>query len=143
MNLKLLALGAIALSAIFGADAALAAPKSYPLVCRGGGGSLGLTTDGGAGLFYFQKASGPAGAGLGLGQCSWVDRAIGQNEPTCLRQTGVVSAAWLFPGRMQQAYISSTNAAWMRNLIQGSNFQMFQVYNPGNTGCFVVTRLGP
>lgn len=137
-----LKLFALTLGTLIGAQA-FALPQSYPLVCRGGGGTIGLTTEGSAGLFYFQKASGPAGAGLAAGQCSWVDRAIGANEPTCLRQTGVVSAAWLFPDRMQQAYVSSTNAQWMRNLIQRGNFQTFQVYNPGNGNCFVVTRLGP
>jgi hypothetical protein len=125
------------------AGPAFAAPQSYPLVCRGGGGTLGLNTMANSGLFYFQKASGPAGAGLGLGQCSWVDRAIGPNEPTCLRQTGVNGAAWLFPGNMGQAYISTTNAPWLRSLSSPNTFQTFQVYNPGDTNCFVVTRLGP
>lgn len=138
-GLSLLALGALVLSSLFSGEAS-AAPKSYPLICRGGAGTFGL--NGTNGLFYFQKSLKPAGAGLTAGQCSWVDRAIGAGEPTCVKQTGVVASAWLFPQDMGQAYLSSTNAPWMRNLLKASAFQTFQVYNPGND-CFIVTRLGP
>lgn len=123
-----------------------AAPQSYPLVCRGGGGTLGFASgmgNGNVALFYFQKANGPAGAGLQAGQCSWVDRKIGPNEPTCLKQNNAASAAWMFPDRMNQNYFNSTNAPWLRSLLKSDSFQTFQVYNPGNGDCFFVTRLGP
>jgi hypothetical protein len=142
-GLKFLGLSAIVLGGLLTSATASAIPKTYPLVCRGGAGTLGLNSQNSTGLFYFQKAAGPAGAGLSVGQCSWVDRAIGANEPTCLKQTGVVAAAWIFPNNLGQSYMSSTNAPWLRSLLQAGTFQTFQVYNPGNTDCFVVTRLGP
>lgn len=121
---------------------ASAAPQSYPLVCRGGGGTLGYNSQYSAALLYFQKASGPAGAGLAPGQCSWVDRAIGPNEPTCVRQQSAAANAWIFPGNLAASYFTSDQAPWLRTLLKSNAYQTFQVYNPGNN-CFVVTRLGP
>jgi len=119
----------------------LLAQPSYPMVCRGGSGTLGYQGDTKSAVFYFQKSAGPAGQGLAPGFCSWRDRAIGQNEPPCLRQVNVNATAWLFPGQMQNAYFTSTQAPWLREMLKSSTFQTFQVYNPGNN-CFVVTRLG-
>lgn len=125
------------------ASASMAAPQSYPLVCRGGAGTLGYNSDqGGSALMYFAKAPGPSSQGLQPGQCSWVDRAIGPNEPTCLRQANVGGASWIFPGNLTASYFNSTQAPWLRNLLKAQNYQVFQAYNPGNN-CFVVTRLGP
>jgi hypothetical protein len=123
-----------------------AAPKTYPLVCRGGAGTLGFASgmgNGNVALFYFQKANGPAGAGLAPGQCSWVDRKIGPNEPPCLKQSNAASAAWIFPDRLAQSYFNSSNAPWLRDFLRADSFQTFQVYNPGNGDCFYVNRIGP
>lgn len=122
---------------------ALADP-SYPLTCRGGAGTLGYNVQSGnAAVFYFTKSSQPSGAGLSPGQCSWQDRAINADEPACLIQNGVTDvSAWMFPNQMNSNYFSTAQAPWLRNLISASNFQTFQVYNPHNVGCFVVTRLG-
>ncbi len=119
-------------------------PQSYPLVCRGGAGTLGYNTDqGGSAVFYFARTSGPAGAGLAPGQCAWVDRAVGQSEPSCVRQSNVsVAAAWIFPGNLGGSYFNSAGAPWLRSMLSSAQFQTFQAYNPGNN-CFVVTRLGP
>lgn len=114
---------------------------SYPLVCRGGGGTLGYNARNA--LFYFAKSPQPAGAGLAPGQCAWVDRAVGTNEPTCVKQANVEAAAWIFPNQLQNSYFTSTTAPWLRSLLKSNNFQTFQVYNPGNSDCFRVTRLGP
>lgn len=124
--------------------AALAAPpKSYPMVCRGGAGTLGYQGYGGgtSALFYFRKAPGPSGRGLNPGECAWVDRAIGAAEPTCLRHRNVEVNAWIFPDQKHNSYFQSTAAAWIRNLLSANNYQVFQAYNPGND-CFTVTRLG-
>lgn len=125
------------------AGAAHAAPQTYPLVCRGGAGTLGLDSASQSAVMYYAKSPQPAGAGLQPGQCSWVDRAIGPNEPPCLRQTAVGAAAWIFPNQLTQSYFASQNAPWLRSLLRADQFQTFQVYNPGTGNCFVVTRLGP
>lgn len=116
---------------------------TYPLVCRGGAGTLGYNGEQRSALFYFQKSGSPAGAGLQPGQCSWVDRAIGANEPTCIKQVNQIVAAWIFPNQLQNSYFSSQQTPWIRSLLKANAFQTFQVYNPGNGDCFVVTRLGP
>lgn len=138
-------LSLLVLVGLMGAAAeSMAAPQSYPLICRGGGRmTLGFDSASSASLMYFTKAPGPAGQGLQAGQCSWADRAIGQNEPPCIRQTGVAAQVWWFVSNTgQQSYANSQQAPWMRQMTDGSKFFTFQVYNPGN-GCFVVTRLGP
>jgi hypothetical protein len=119
------------------------AVQSYPLVCRGGGGTLGHNSYNRVALFYFQKASGPAGAGLAPGQCAWVDRAVGAGEPTCVMQNNVGAASWIFPNNLGGSYHTSDAAPWLRSLLNANQFQTFQSYNPGNGNCFVVTRLGP
>lgn len=135
-------LSLLAITAVFVSGAAYAVPKSYPMVCRGGAGTLGYSGNGLSALFYFRKAPGPAGQGLNPGECSWTDRAIGAAEPTCLKQRGVEVAAWIFPDQLQNSYFSSQAAAWIRSLLKANAFQTFQVYNPGND-CFTVTRVGP
>ena len=130
------------ITGFFAAGAVLAAPRSYPMVCRGGGGTLGYSGSGQTALFYFRKAPGPVGNGLNAGECAWLDRSIGAREPTCLKQRGVEVAAWIFPNQLQNSYFSSTAAPWIRKLLSSSQYQTFQVYNPGND-CFVVTRVGP
>src|SRR5690242_15583756 len=101
MTLRLNSWGARALflGSLVTTGLASATPTSYPLVCRGGAGTLGYNSQLGAGLLYFQKAPGPAGAGLAPGQCSWVDRPIGANEPPCVKQWGVVTSSWIFPAQ--------------------------------------------
>lgn len=124
------------------------AQQSYPLKCRGGGLSngtgltLGLSTTENAALVYYAKASGPAGAGLSPGQCSWLDRAIGPNEPPCLRQKFPGAVAWIFASpatRAQSYYSSSTGSHWLRDLLDSNKYVTFQAYNPGDGNCFVVT----
>ena len=119
------------------------AAQTYPLSCRGGGGTLGLISSENAAVFYFSKTSGPAGAGLQPGQCAWVDRAIGTGEPPCLKQSNTNAVAWIFPAQRAQSYFSSsTGEHWTRSMLDGSFYQTFQAYNPGDGGCFVVTRVG-
>jgi hypothetical protein len=121
-----------------------ASAATYPLVCRGGGGTLGYNSPQNSAYLYFQKSSQSAGAGLAPGQCSWVDRAIGPREPTCVQQSGVSATAWIFPGQqIVNSYFTSDRAPWLRQLLSAGTYQTFQVQNPGNGGCFVIHRLGP
>jgi hypothetical protein len=113
------------------------ANQSYPMVCRGGAGTLGYAPY--KALFYFTKSARPSGAGLQPGQCSWVDRAIGQNEPTCLQQSGVNDTAWIFPANRAASYFTSASGSWLRSLLDATTYKTFKVYNPGDGNCFVVT----
>ena len=125
---------------------------TYPLTCRGGGGAngaggtLGLSTIDNSAVLYFAKAGGPAGSGLAPGQCAWQDRAISETgEPPCLKQYNPGAVAWIFAAdsKRSQSYLSSTTGShWMRDLLDSGKYVTFQAYNPGNGGCFVVTRLG-
>ena len=137
ISASLLIAGGLAISAT-----SARAATSYPLSCRGGAGTLGYNSQTDQALFYFTNTSGPAGQGLTPGQCAWVDRSVGVNEPTCLTQYSPVTSAWIFPSNRSASYFSSTSSPWLRNLLEPNNFQVFQVYNPGNGGCFIVTRLG-
>ncbi|HEY0378210.1 MAG TPA: toll/interleukin-1 receptor domain-containing protein [Pyrinomonadaceae bacterium] len=61
-------------------------PESYELRCRGGGEmKLSLDAPGGSGRrmlrIRFKRGSKPATAGLSPGECAWVDRAVGGDEP--------------------------------------------------------------
>lgn len=124
----------------------LAAPQSYPMQCRGGG-SIGLVAATKAAVMYFGKAPGKASLGLGVGQCAWLDRAIGAGEPPCLQQLNVNAVAWITANNLPSATaLTSTHfqpneprVQWMRNLLAPTNYQTFYAYNPGNGGCFVVT----
>jgi hypothetical protein len=126
------------------------AQQTYPLTCRGGGVgnnglTLGLSTVDNSALVYYSKAPVAAPAGLQPGQCSWQDRPIGVNEPPCLRQAYPGAVAWIFASttQRQNSYLSSpTGNHWMRDLLDSNKFVTFQAYNPGNGGCFVITRLG-
>ncbi len=126
------------------------AQQTYPLTCRGGGVgtsglTLGLSTVDNAAYVYYTRSPGPAPAGLQPGHCSWQDRAIGQGEPPCLRQSNPGAVAWVFASstQRQNSYLSSpTGQHWMRDLLDSNKYVTFQAYNPGNGGCFIVTRLG-
>ena len=133
---------ALVLAAFGAAGTASASPQSYPIVCRGGAGTIGVNSQTNSALFYFNRTTTPAGAGIAPGQCAWTDRGVGNAEPSCIQQFGFNGAAWIFPNKLTDSYVSSQAVTWLRNLLSAANFQTLQVYNPGN-GCFVVTRVGP
>jgi hypothetical protein len=86
------------LSAIFISLFATSAFASYPMICRGGGISrlntlVSLYSSATGTLmqpnidFFFTKAAGPSGAQgefLNPGECSWLDRAINNTEPSAI-----------------------------------------------------------
>ena len=134
--------------AMFLTQVAAAAPQSYPLQCRGGAGTLGVSTVDNSAVFFFTKSSGPANAGLAPGQCAWLDRPVSTSgEPTCLKQFNPGAVAWVFPEASARgnSYISSsTGKHWMRNLLDANNTVTFQAYNPGGGqlgDCFIVTAV--
>ncbi len=55
------------------------APKTFALNCRGGHGIA--SAQGATLIVAFAKAAHPSAHGLLAGQCSWVDRVVGPNEP--------------------------------------------------------------
>ncbi len=128
------------------ASASHAVPQSYPMQCRGGG-TIGLVTSTKSAVLYFGKAPARAGNGLGVGQCAWLDRAIGANEPPCLQQTNVDAVAWITGNNLPSSTAltsthfqpNQTRHQWMRSLLSSANYQTFYAYNPGNGGCFVMT----
>ena len=70
------------------ADSALhcTPPENHELRCRGGGEmKLSLDEPGESGRrmlrIQFKRGSKPASAGLNPGECAWVDRAVGSDEP--------------------------------------------------------------
>jgi hypothetical protein len=127
-------------------SAALAAPTSYPMQCRGGG-TIGLVAASKSAVMYFGKAPHKASLGLAAGQCAWLDRAIGSGEPPCLQQLNVNAVAWIKGGNLpSDTALTSTHfqpnetrVQWMRKLLSPANYQTFYAYNPGTGGCFVVT----
>jgi hypothetical protein len=73
----------VAISQILLGSEAARTPESYPLVCRG---AASLKIDNGKSLtwyvgFTFTRGTKPAGEGLAPGECSWMDRAMHDDEP--------------------------------------------------------------
>lgn len=81
-------------AAIFAAGTVTAAPKSYPMVCRAGGGMTATHSNRNipspTRLMYslrvnFQRStSGASTSQPGPGQCAWLDRPVRGDEPTSL-----------------------------------------------------------
>ncbi len=120
--------------------------QSYPMQCRGGG-TIGLAAATRTAVLYFGKAPNPAGSGLGVGQCAWLDRAIGAGEPPCIQQSNVDAVAWITANNAPSSTAATSThfqpnaprSQWMRDLLSTAQFATFYAYNPGNGGCFVMT----
>lgn len=132
--------------AFFALSSGAFAAQSYPMQCRGGG-SIGLSAANNTAYMYFGKAPNKASQGLGVGQCAWLDRAIGPNEPPCIQQNAVGATAWITANNVPSSTAltsthyqpNSPRAQWMRNLLSSDNYYTFQAYNPGTGGCFIMT----
>ena len=139
-NLRLLTLATLTSTVV------AAAPQSYPMQCRGGA-TIGLAASTRAAVMYFGKAPNKASLGLGVGQCAWLDRAIGTNEPPCIQQSNSDAVAWITANNLPSSaaatsthfQFNSSRSQWMRKLLSTSEFYTFHAYNPGNGGCFVMT----
>lgn len=139
---KILMTGTLFLAANLGGSS-WAVPRSFPIKCRGGAGTLRLTTGTNNAAFHFLKSSGPADEGLEPGQCAWLDRAVGEGEPSCIQQYNTNATAWIFPGKKEDSYFSSdTGNHWLKDLLAETQYVTFQAYNPHSRACLVITRVG-
>jgi hypothetical protein len=133
------------------------APRSYPLVCRGGG-DLVFSYAASSSFsnkphirITFEKATVGVGsnaehiASLGAGQCAFIDRGIRSNEPSSIvigypvLQPDEFSISWT-----RQGTVTSLDRGldYLHNLEVGTaNYESFQVYND-RKGNFVVTKRG-
>ena len=149
---------ALALTCL-GVTAVGAEPKSYPLLCKGGGTiSLNITpriSGGDRGTqvgFSFQRSTRAATAGLKPGQCAWMDRGVNNKEPDGL----VVE----FPGLdiyVAEMFVDSKTTGNVyryvgnrslqtraRNLINAIRLgREFQVHAYNNGTSLIATRIGP
>jgi hypothetical protein len=124
-------------------------PKSYLLVCRGGGKIF----------FYFTSEKGKSRINISIGKgtqkvgkywehrntllpgtCAWLDRKVGGNEPNIILLTGIESfhISWGKDGVIRRL---GSQLKFLRNLFDPHKFQSFYVYNNGK-GRFVVTKIG-
>ena len=131
---------------VLASAASFGAPQSYPMQCRGGG-TMGLAASTRTAVMYFGKAPNKASLGLGVGQCAWLDRAIGAGEPPCIQQNNSDAVAWITANNMPSSTAStsthyqynSARSQWMRKLLSTTEYYTFYAYNPGTGGCFIMT----
>lgn len=130
-------------------------PKSYPLMCKGGGDYTIQMRSGVANAspmnYTFKKGRRAATAGLRPGECTWMDRGFRDNEPAVI--------SFDFKGVRASTNIRSTNGTvipifqyagsnpgkgQLRNIIRkiigGGEFQVY-VYSDGRV--LKVTKIGP
>lgn len=132
-------------------------PRSYPLVCRGGG-DLVFSYAASSSFsnkphirIAFEKATVGVGsnaediASLGAGQCAFIDRGIRANEPSSVvigypvLQPDEFSISWTRQGTVIGL---DGGLDYLDNLKVGrANYESFQVYND-RKGSFVVTKRG-
>lgn len=145
-------LAALLLGALLLCAAAAEAQRSYPIVCRGGGGLhftyLGFSNFSSQPQIQVRFARGRAGVGgdwgrldsLAPGHCSWQDRAVAADEPDRLLiplREAEFSISWS-AGRV--AEISQALPHVVR-LQSAEGYQAFDVYND-RRGNLVVVRVG-
>ena len=134
-----------------------AEPRSYPMLCKGGGNTTvyinsvasphGLSVKIG-----FNKATRAATSGLNAGECAWMDRGITANEPA----TMVVELSDVFYQASMKVNTGGDNLRLsfhgngrkvgelerlIQNIKQGREYQVYAYNN--KRGQFIVTRVGP
>jgi hypothetical protein len=134
-----------------------AEPRSYPMMCKGGG-DTSVSIDSLAGMdglsvkIGISKSSRPATSGLNAGECAWMDRGINPSEPgtIALEVSDVYAQAYMKVSTGGDNYRISfygngTKVADLKRLIesikQGREYQV-HAYN-NKRGQFTVTRVGP
>lgn len=136
---RLVPLGVVVSLALVGFPTATRAvgaePESYPLVCRG---SVDLQPTVGeiagspsSANLRFKKGTRPASAGLAPGECSWLDRGLGESEPDRLTQNIWITYT-AFENREKKT------ARWFEPIRDPATYWTFHVFNDGD-GRFVVT----
>lgn len=116
-----------------GESAARGTAESYPLVCRGGGGSVAGIAPERQLVFKFARGTKPAGEGLAPGECSWLDRGMREGEPDSLYQQVAEGSESLKTGGTL-----APEHRWFEELRSEDNYWTFDVYNDGR-GRLVVT----
>jgi hypothetical protein len=129
-------------------------PTSYPLVCRGGGFlQFDFTSRSNVSAkpqlwITFDKASSGAGMNhenvgwLEPGQCTWLDRTVGTNEPDRIAIREPLFNLSDFGISWTSGQVSGIGSALSYlNVLQSADYlQTFQVYNDGQ-GNFIVTGI--
>jgi len=141
--------GAVALLTSVFATTAIAAPQSYPMVCRAGGNmyvQVSLRTDDVAVLeVSYTRATAAANAQMPApGTCAWPRRVLNPDEPTKM-QLIVNNAGWM-DVRCTRGFceVQTTSGEVMELFGMATGRLPFQVdvYNDRN-GHMMVTRVGP
>lgn len=121
-SLSIATVAGAAAAAILATTAAEATPRSYQLICKGGGEMVATIKP--TGKIALRFAAGTEAGTARSGQCTWVDRGFRVGEPNVLSLTGDHEGT---------TYI-------LRKMLSGDRFYV-QVYNDNN-GRMVVTRTG-
>lgn len=121
-SLLIVKVASAAVATILANASAEATPRSYQLICKGGGEMVATIKP--TGKIALRFAAGTEAGTARSGQCTWVDRGFRVGEPNVLSLTG---------DREGTTYI-------LRNMLSGDRFYV-QVYNDNN-GRMVVTRTG-
>jgi hypothetical protein len=108
--------------AAFSLAPAEAAPRSYPLICQGAGSMVASIKSNATIALRFSP--GREASVVRPGECTWVDRAFREGEPTVLSLTG---------NRHGADYL-------LEGMLSGERFYVHG-YNDGN-GRLVITRIG-
>jgi hypothetical protein len=91
----------------------MAQPQDFPIWCRG---NSGMASAAGQNLVVdFTPANGPANEQMESGRCSWLDRALGPNEPN----------------RIVYQMTSNATAQTNANQINRAGLWTFWVFNEG------------
>lgn len=122
LSLTLAAFATAATAFIQAAAPAEATPRSYQLICKGGGAMVATIKSNGTIALRFSPGS-EAGVPQ-AGQCTWVDRGFRAGEPNLLSLAG---------DRDGTTYL-------LNGMLSGDRFYV-HAYNDNN-GRMVVTRIG-
>ena len=120
-------------------------PTSYRVVCRGGGDMAFRIRSSGFGLaglmstVEFRRSATAGDSGLAPGECSWMDRPIGAEEPSriCHRlDPNRFDLAWAADDSVKS--LNSGSAPYIGSLVSSEGRFSFMVFNNGQ-GCMVQT----
>lgn len=142
-------------SSIFAALLVLApqsavAQASYVMTCRSGGNMQATAGVRGINPYVFVEIRfnrGTAGAAVrppSPGECTWIDRAIGNGEPARILfvDTSAGSASTFCRAGDCRVSTTSQGTSKLMNLVKNSQPFQVRVYNDG-AGNMRVTRIGP
>jgi hypothetical protein len=136
-----------------------AAPKSYLMMCRGGGimsamasAPRGRATSDRFAITFEKSATAAQSSGPGPGQCAWIDRPLDNNEPAELRYISRDVAtvnSWVvtYQNKLNRRGIGSgvrvlsSDAETLINAVRYGDAFYIHVYN-SNEGYMRITRVG-